>query len=95
MGAAALVAGAGFTASDQLVAISKEAEPLVNAYVPMLATWWAMSLECPDLGNHAEEMGAIHDRLCDVADQAEKLTATTMEAYCAKAILPEHALRVD
>ena len=37
----------------------------------------------------------IHDRLCDLSDRAEKLTATTQEAFRAKAILLQHAMRVE
>jgi hypothetical protein len=79
----------------ELIAIGAEAKLLAEQWHSLLKTWWTLKVESADLEPLGSEMQVPHDRLCDLADRAVALRASTLEGMQAKAILLQHAFRVE
>ncbi len=94
-GAASVADFAEAPADAQLIAIGAEARYLTERYNGLLAKWWEIGLNEPELGACADEMDVPHDRLCNLADRARDLPALTAEGWQAKAVLIRHAMVIE
>ena len=100
---AGITAGAAASLADlvpanpdaQLVALGTEGRKLSAHYGQLQDRWWTLQCADPDLESCAAEMDGPHNQLCDLADQARDIQASTPEGWQAKAVLIRHLMIVE
>ena len=98
-----ITAGAAASVADlvpanpdvQLIAIGDQARPCVAQYEQLQTKWWSMQCGDPGLTACAAEMDIPHVRLCDLAEQARDIQASTPQGWQAKAVLIRHLMNVE
>ena len=76
-----------------LIAIAKEAAPLIAEYSRLSDQWFALrGTDAAELERLGNAMDPIHDRLEVLTDQAVEQPATTLAGFASKAALLRHGL---
>ena len=83
------------SADAELVEIAAAARPCAAQYERLQTKWWTLQCGDPDLGACAAEMDGPHERICDFAEQARDIPASTPEGWQAKALLIRHLMIVE
>ena len=79
----------------ELIAIDREAVPLIAEYRGLMDQFFALSHDDPDLTRVAHAADPSFDRLAEFAELADEIDATTMPGFVAKARLLKHQLWVE
>ena len=95
-GAAASVADLVPASQDaDLIAIGAEARPIVADYERLQTKWWRLGSTDPQIESCAAEMDGPHNQLCDLAERARDMQASTPDGWQAKAVLIRHLMTVE
>jgi len=77
----------------ELIAIGREALPLIEEYERFTAAWYALPDEHPDSNRVADLATPASDRLDELLKRAMPMKATTPEGCRVKAAILQHELR--
>ncbi len=80
---------------NELIAIGREAEPLLAEDKRFAKVWWTLDADSPDINAWAAQWRPIDDRLFALMDRARELKASTLEGLRVKAMLVDHALSTE
>lgn len=76
-----------------LLAMGREAAPLIAEYERLTARYFALPPGHPGVREAGDASAAIYDRLEELTDLAQETRATTLDGFKAKARLLQHGLR--